>query len=100
MRLKHLLTALAAAGAMVLGAAGPASAQAPAKQPNILVMGEDDDPDTVPRNHRVFDRVIQALSMELGQMGFRVYDETAVSLDVTRQGRIRRNDSRHVTGSE
>jgi hypothetical protein len=67
------------------------------EQPNILVMGEDDDPDTVPRNHRVFDRVIQALSMELGQMGFKVYDETAVSLDVTRQGRIRRNDAELIT---
>lgn len=76
---------------------GLAPAAQAGEQPNILVMGEDDDPDTVPRNHRVFDRVIQALSMELGQMGFRVYDETAVSLDVTRQGRIRRNDAELIT---
>ena len=67
------------------------------EQPNVLVMGEDDDPDTVPRNHRVFDRVIQALSMEMGQMGFKVYDETAVSLDIQRQGRIRRNDAQLIT---
>ncbi len=67
------------------------------EQPNILVMGEDADRDTVPRNHRVFNRVIEALATELGQLGFQVYDETAVSLDVTRQGRIRRSDAELIT---
>jgi hypothetical protein len=67
------------------------------EQPNILVMGEDADPDTVPRNHRVFNRVIEALATEVGQLGFQVYDETAVSLDVTRQGRIRRSDAELIT---
>lgn len=67
------------------------------EQPNVLVMGEDNDPDTVPRNHRVFNRVVEALASELGQLGFRVYDETAVSLDVTRQGRIRRSDAELIT---
>ena len=67
------------------------------EQPNVLVMGEDADPDTVPRNHRVFNRVIEALATELGQLGFQVYDETAVSLDVTRQGRIRRSDAEVIT---
>ena len=76
---------------------GLATAVHAGEQPNVLVMGEDDDPDTVPRNHRVFDRVVQALSSELSQMGFRVYDETAVSLDVTRQGRIRRSDAELIT---
>jgi hypothetical protein len=67
------------------------------EQPNVLVMGEDDDPDTVPRNHRVFNRVVQALQSELGMLGFQVYDETAVSLDITRQGRIRRSDAELIT---
>jgi hypothetical protein len=67
------------------------------EQPNVLVMGEDADRDTVPRNHRVFNRVVEALASELGQLGFQVYDETAVSLDVTRQGRIRRSDAELIT---
>ena len=77
--------------------AGHATAACAGEQPNILVMGEDADPDTVPRNHRVFNRVIEALATELGQLGFQVYDETAVSLDVTRQGRIRRSDAELIT---
>ncbi len=42
MRLKRLLTALTAAGAVALGIATPAHAQAPAKQPNIVVIMGDD----------------------------------------------------------
>lgn len=94
--LKFRLSALLLAIALALLPGHAMMAQA-GEQPNVLVMGEDDDPDTVPRNHRVFDRVVQALSTELGQLGFRVYDETAVSLDVTRQGRIRRSDAELIT---
>ena len=39
---KNLLTALVAAGAVALGAATPTLAQAPAKQPNIVVIMGDD----------------------------------------------------------
>ncbi len=93
---KLKLSALLLAFALFLLPGLAATAQA-GEQPNVLVMGEDDDPDTVPRSHRVFDRVIQSLQTELGQLGFQVYDETAVSLDVTRQGRIRRTDAELIT---
>ena len=94
-RLK-LAALLSAFALVVLPGLGPSAAYA-GEQPNVLVMGEDADPDTVPRNHRVFNRVIEALATELGQLGFQVYDETAVSLDVTRQGRIRRSDAELIT---
>jgi len=42
MRFKRLLIGLIAGGAAALGAAGPALAQAPAKQPNIVVIMGDD----------------------------------------------------------
>ena len=42
MRLKRLLGALLAGGAIAMGATAPALAQAPAKQPNILVIMGDD----------------------------------------------------------
>jgi len=61
--------------------------------PNILIMGEDVDPDSVPRNSRVFKRVLSALSNQLHDEGFNVYDETAVSLDDFVQGRVRRTDA-------
>ncbi|MBF0249839.1 MAG: hypothetical protein HQL35_04320 [Alphaproteobacteria bacterium] len=68
----------------------PASA---AEMPNVMIMGEDSDADTVPRNSRVFKRVLNALSEELNNDGFNVYDETAVSLDDFAQGRVRRTDA-------
>jgi hypothetical protein len=63
------------------------------EQPNILVMGEDAGPDTVPRGNQVFKRVLDALADELNDEGFNVYDETAVSLDHFAQGRARRTDA-------
>ena len=59
---------------------------------NILIIGEDADRSTVARNSRVFNRVLSALSNELNDEGFSVYDETAVTLGHSRQGRIRRDD--------
>jgi len=59
---------------------------------NILIMGEDADSDTVPRNSRVFKRVLSGLSNELHDEGFNVYDETAVTMDHSTQGRTRRVD--------
>lgn len=61
--------------------------------PNLLIMGEDYDEDTVPRDSRVFRRVLNALSNQLSDEGFKVYDETAVSLDDFAQGRTRRSDA-------
>ena len=62
-------------------------------QPNILILGEDSDSDTVPRNSRVFKRVLDALSNEMNDEGFDVYDETAITLDQFVQGRVRRSDA-------
>ena len=45
-------------------------------RPNILVMGEDAEPDTLPRGGSVFKRVRDALANALNDEGFNVYDET------------------------
>jgi hypothetical protein len=63
------------------------------EQPNIIIMGEDADKDTIPRNSRIFKRVLDALVNEMNDEGFNVYDETAVTLDHFAQGRVRRTDA-------
>jgi hypothetical protein len=60
---------------------------------NILIMGEDADPDAVPRDSQVFKRVLDALANELNGEGFNVYDETALTLGGFAQGRLRRTDA-------
>jgi len=67
------------------------------EQPNILIMGEDADRDTVPRHSRVFNRVLNALVSELSNRGFKVYDETGVGLNMTNPGRVRRTDAELIT---
>jgi len=64
-----------------------------ADNPNLLVMGEDADEDTVPRNSRVFKRVVGALANQMHDNAFDVYDETAITMDNFEQGRIRRSDA-------
>jgi len=64
-----------------------------ADNPNILVMGQDDDEDAVPRNNQVFDRVVGSLSNQMHDYSFDVYDETAITLDNFEQGRTRRTDA-------
>jgi len=61
--------------------------------PNTLIMGEDADRDTIRRDSRVFRRVLGALSNQLNDDGFKVYDETAITLDDYAQGRVRRTDA-------
>ncbi|MDV7339133.1 hypothetical protein RYZ26_05990 [Terasakiella sp. A23] len=75
-----------------LCAANSQKAQA-AELPNLMVMGEDNDRDAIPRDSRVFRRVLNELAGELNADGFDVYDETAVSLDDFAQGRTRRSDA-------
>ena len=58
-------------------------------QPNILIMSEDADPDTVP----MVERVISALSEELNNEGFSVYDEVSATLGRFTQGWARRTDA-------
>ncbi len=77
-------------------ALSPGTAMA-GEQPNILIMGEDADQDTIPRNSRIFNRVLRAMESEMQAMGFRVYDETAVTMGITDPGRVRRTDAEVIT---
>jgi hypothetical protein len=79
-----LVTGLFVAGSFAT--ISPASAQG---RPNILVMGEDDNPKTIPRGHPVFNRVLASLMNELHMGGFDVWDEVAVTGHLA-QGRSRR----------
>ena len=67
------------------------------EQPNLLIMGEDADRDTIPRNNRIFDQVLRAIEGELQARAFRVYDETAVTMGVTDPQRVRRTDAELIT---
>lgn len=64
-----------------------------AELPYLMIMGEDGDMDAVPRDSRVFRRVLNELSETMNMDGFDVYDETAVTLDDFAQGRSRRSDA-------
>ncbi len=92
--LKSIVTGAVIAIAVTLSTVAPAIAQ---QQPNLLIMGEDADLDTVARNSRIFNRVLRALESELQAEGFRVYDETAVTMGVTDPQRVRRTDAELIT---
>jgi hypothetical protein len=62
-------------------------------KPNLLIVGEDYDEDTIPRNNRIFKRVMNAFTNEMHNEGFDVFDETAITLGKFGPGRIRRNDA-------
>jgi hypothetical protein len=64
-----------------------------ADNPNLLVMGEDADNDSIPRHSRVFKRVVNALANQMHDSGFDVYDEVAVTNGTFEQGRARRTDA-------
>ncbi len=80
--------------AVSFGTNHPAAA---GEQPNLLIMGEDADRDTVPRNSRVFNRILRAISSKMQEVGFRVYDETAAAMTITNPGRVRRSDAELIT---
>ncbi|WP_244473108.1 hypothetical protein [Methylobacterium sp. Leaf100] len=82
------LAAILSAG--LSGLVTPAQAQA---KPNIVVMGEDADEDSVPRGNRIFQRVITELSETMNLRGYNVYDETAVAMGFTQPNRVRRRDA-------
>ncbi len=86
-------TFLLLAGALLLISCASAPSSYAVEKPNILIMGDDADQDTVPRNSRVFRRVLDTLSNELHNEGFDVFDEVAISLDDFAQGRSRRTDA-------
>ncbi|MCB1348486.1 MAG: hypothetical protein KDK11_07515 [Maritimibacter sp.] len=81
------------AGALFAGAAGPATADGV----NLLVMGEDADPDTIERHNPVFDRVVEAIAGEMRARGFAVYDETAVTMEFYDLDRTRRPDAELIS---
>ncbi len=87
------LVSTAIAGFVLVSCANAPLPSIAADNPNILILGEDADRDSVPRNSRVFRRVLDALSNQLNEQGFNVYDETAVTLDDFAQGRARRTDA-------
>ena len=71
----------------------PVNGAALADTPNILIMAEDADADGVPRKSRISTRVLNAVVTQMTQEGFKVYDETAITLDTHTQGRSRRTDA-------
>ena len=82
--------ALAVLGGALLGLSAQAQAQS---RPNLVVMGEDADEDSVPRGNRIFQRVIAELSETMNLRGYNVYDETAVAMGITQANRVRRRDA-------
>lgn len=70
----------------------PQSPAQAAELPNLMIMGEDGDLDAIPRDSRVFRRVLNEIAEAMNNDGFDVYDETAVTLNDFQQGRTRRAD--------
>ena len=90
--MSRILSALASATFLMSFAAAPLPSVA-AQDPNIMIMGEDADRDTIPCNSRVFKSVLGAVVNQLNEQGFNVFDETAVTMDNFVQGRCRRADA-------
>jgi hypothetical protein len=95
-RIGRLMTMVASV-AVALTVLGPRHMAQAGEQPNLLVVGEDADQDTVPRGSRIFNRVLAALTSDMQELGFKVYDETAVGMDITNPGRVRRTDAELVS---
>lgn len=86
-----------AAGVAGLALVGCGLAPEPARAqdiPNILVMTEDADADTIPRNSRVQRNILSGMQDRMNTRGYRVFDEYGVGIDgyqsTTVQGRSRR----------
>ena len=90
------LMAITAAVFLTL-AAGPRDVALAGEQPNLLVVGDDADQDTIPRGSRIFNRVLAALTTDMSELGFKVYDETAAGMDITNPGRVRRTDAELIS---
>lgn len=87
------ITRLVSATAFAFGAFIAPQMAYSGEQPNLMIVGEDADTDTVPRHSRVFNRVLGAFSNELQLKGFKVFDETASTMGITNPGRVRRTDA-------
>ncbi len=86
--LNFLLLALFSTLLLVLSF--PANA---ANNANILVIGNDANNASVPRDNPVFNRVISALANKMHDNNFDVFDETVITLDGFDQNRINRTDA-------
>ncbi len=73
-------------------AAGPAQAEAPIRV-NVLALGSDGEPTSVPRGHRLYARIVTGLNEALSERRFRLYDETAVTASFVDPGGGRRSDA-------
>ena len=86
-----IIRSLAVGLALISFAAITGAADA-AHKPYVMIMGDDADRDTVPRNSRVFKRVLNAISTQLNARDFDVYDETVLTEENFVQDRSRRTD--------
>ena len=84
------LLALATLGLSVVHTAGASAEPVGPRGPNIMIVGEDADKDTIPRGNRNFNRIERAVAEQLVTRGFKVYDETAITMNVLPQGGVRR----------
>ena len=89
--MKYLSLIALSCFALMACAAHPAPSMA--VEPNVLIMGEDWDEDTIPRKSQVFERVIDAVAGQLNKAGFKVIDETMATNNSFSQGRVRRTNS-------
>jgi len=67
------------------------TADAQNRRVNLLVVTEDADEDTVPRNNRVYQRVMLQLQESMNNRGFQIFDEVAIGMNVTNPNRVRRS---------
>ncbi len=82
--------------AVLVCCAAAALPVAAAQDPNVMIVGEDADHDTVPCNSRVFEAVRRAVVNELDRNGYNVFDETAATAPNFVAGRCRRGDAELV----
>jgi hypothetical protein len=83
---------LALMGFVMIGCASHPTPSLAGKS-TVLVMGEDWDEDTIPRKTQIFERVIDAVTNQLQQDGFKVINETMATGSAYVQGRVRRTDA-------
>jgi len=88
-----ITSAIAAASIFVVACTAVPTNTFAIEYPNIMIVGEDDDKDTIRRDSRIFKRVLNEISYVLNDEGFDVFDETAVTLGKYVQGRVNRNDA-------
>lgn len=93
-----LFKSLLASLALLAGLAAPAAAQTVpqsdlmSKNVTVMVFSDDADEDTIPRDNRIFNRVIARIQESMNLRGFQVFDETATSMEFTETHRVRRVD--------